>query len=156
MYKGKNLLSIAAFKNHYAIWFFQGGIMEENTALFTNAKEGKTQAMRQIRFKKDDTLDLQVISRYIDETIKQTKEGKKMKQNKPEVKAGSSPELQALIEKNENLKQAFTQLTPGRQKEYINYIIEAKKEDTRRARLEKIIPLITEGKGLNDKYNKRK
>lgn len=156
MYKGKNLISIAAFKEHYAMWFFQGGLLEENTALLSNAQEGKTQAMRQIRFEKGDILDLQIISSYIDETIKQAKEGKKMKQINPAVKAGSSPALMVLLEKDEYLKQAFTQLTPGRQKEYINYIAEAKKEETKSARLEKIYPLILEGKGLNDRYSSKK
>ncbi len=111
--------------------------------------------MRQIRFEKGDILDLQVISSYIDETIKQAKE-EKNEADKPGSKSGSSPAFMALMEKDENLKQPFTQLTPGRQKDYINYIAEAKKEETKSARLEKVYPLILEGKGLNDKYSSKK
>ena len=50
------------------------------------------------------------------------------------------------------MKAVFEKLTPGKQKEYIEYINSAKKEETKKDRLEKITPLILEGKGLNDKY----
>lgn len=155
MYEGKNLVSIAAFKNHYALWFFQGGLLRENTALLTNAQEGKTQAMRQIKFEKGDSVDIKVLSEYFEETIKLAKEGKTMKQISPTPES-SSKEIKDLIEKDDRFKEAFFKLSPGRQKEYNNYIAEAKREETKMARLKKIIPLIKEGKGLNDKYRTTK
>lgn len=42
----------------------------------------------------------------------------------------------------------------SRQKEFSLYIEEAKQEKTKHSRLEKIIPLIFKGVGLNDKYKK--
>ncbi len=51
-----------------------------------------------------------------------------------------------------SLKSAFEKLTPGKQKEYNLYIDEAKQEKTKISRIEKIKPLILEGKGLHDKY----
>ena len=50
------------------------------------------------------------------------------------------------------LKANFEKLTPGKQKEYIVFINEAKQEQTRLSRLEKIKPLILLSAGLNDKY----
>ena len=47
---------------------------------------------------------------------------------------------------------SFDSLTPFKQKEYSEHIGSAKQEKTRISRLEKSIPLIAEGKGLNDKY----
>jgi uncharacterized protein YdeI (YjbR/CyaY-like superfamily) len=52
------------------------------------------------------------------------------------------------------LKVAFEKLTPGKQKEYAEHIGSAKKEKTQVERLEKIKPMVLEGKGLNDKYKK--
>ena len=44
---GKNVVGMAAFKNHCALWFFNGALLKENTALLYNAQEGKTKALRQ-------------------------------------------------------------------------------------------------------------
>jgi uncharacterized protein YdeI (YjbR/CyaY-like superfamily) len=48
------------------------------------------------------------------------------------------------------LKTAFAALTPGRQRNYIFHISQPKQSKTREARVEKCMPLILRGKGLND------
>ena len=47
---------------------------------------------------------------------------------------------------------AFKALTPGRRREYADYVSEAKRAATRTKRIEKILPMIAAGTGLNDKY----
>jgi uncharacterized protein YdeI (YjbR/CyaY-like superfamily) len=54
--------------------------------------------------------------------------------------------------RNKQLDNTFYDLSKGKQKEFATYISEAKQEKTKLNRLTKIIPLILEGKGLNDKY----
>jgi len=56
------------------------------------------------------------------------------------------------LKKDKSLKANFEKLTPGKQKEYIVYINEAKQEATKLSRLGKIKPMILQGVGLNDKY----
>jgi len=151
MKNGKNLIGLGAFKNHYAIWLFQGGLLEQNTDLFMNAQEGKTHAMRQIKFDENIDFDLAVISKYIKETISLHKQGKTMSPP-PKKEISLAGDLQDKFKEYPELKQAFESLTPGRQREYSEYISQAKREDTRLSRLEKITPMIMAGKGLNDKY----
>jgi uncharacterized protein YdeI (YjbR/CyaY-like superfamily) len=65
----------------------------------------------------------------------------------------SQQEMIGVAKKNDTiLKTSFAKLTPGKQKEYIIYINEAKQEATKLKRLEKIKPMILQGIGLNDKY----
>ena len=45
-------------------------------------------------------------------------------------------------------------MTKGKQREYAEYIADAKREETKSKRLEKIIPMILANQGLNDKYRK--
>ena len=61
-------------------------------------------------------------------------------------------ELSVLFNSNSELKKALSALTPGKQREYAEYITEAKKDETKLKRIEKIIPMIKAGIGLNDKY----
>ena len=48
------------------------------------------------------------------------------------------------------LKKAFYALTPGRQRGYLLYFSSAKQSKTRESRIEKYMPKILKGKGLED------
>jgi uncharacterized protein YdeI (YjbR/CyaY-like superfamily) len=61
-------------------------------------------------------------------------------------------ELKHAFDKDPLIKDAFYNLTPFKQREYAEYVGEAKREETRRKRLEKCLPMIHAGKGLNDRY----
>lgn len=61
---GKNVVGIGAFKNHCALWFFNGALLKENTSMLVNAQEGKTKALRQIRFEKGEDLKPSVLLAY--------------------------------------------------------------------------------------------
>ncbi|QED36316.1 hypothetical protein FK178_00600 [Antarcticibacterium arcticum] len=147
----KNILGIAAFKSHYGIWFFNGGLHENNTRLLINAQEGKTHAMRQIKFDENTHPDMEEISKYIAESIEINKRGIKM-QPPPKKEITIPAELKQHLISGGNLEAAFNKLTPGKRREYCVYIDEAKREETRKNRVQKIIPLILSGMGLNDRY----
>lgn len=150
MVEGKNVASIGAFKNHFALWFFNGALLKENTALLHNAQNDKTNAMRQIRFEKGEEINPGKLEKYIQEAIQNQKEGKTVKPaSKPLV---VPDELKDKLKTDPELNETFQKLTKGKQREYADHISEAKRETTKQARLEKIIPLIKEGKGLYDKY----
>lgn len=150
---GKNVVGIGAFKNHCALWFFQGALLEKNTAMLTNAQEGKTKALRQIKFEREEELPLKDLKKYVQEAIKNQKAGKEIK---PET--GKEVEIPALLntafENDSDLKTAFFELSAGKQRDYSEYIEEARQDSTKLSRLEKITPMIKSGVGLNDKYKK--
>lgn len=148
---GKNVVGIAAFKNHCALWFFNGALLKENTALLHNAQEGKTKALRQIRFKKGDEIKPEILQKYVAEAIQNQREGKEIKPSK-DKKLVLPSELKGELEKDEDLKNSFYQLTKGKQREYADYITQAKREATKQTRLQKIKPMVMNGVGLHDKY----
>ncbi len=147
----KNVLGIAGFKRHYGIWFFNGGLHEKNTSLLHNAQEGKTHSMRQIKFDENSQPDMEEISKYIAESIEINKRGVKSKPhaNKEII---IPVELNQHIKAGSKLESAFNNLTPGKRREYCLYIEEAKRVETRINRVQKIIPMIQLGIGLNDRY----
>ncbi len=148
---GKNVLAIAGFKNHCCIWFFQGVFLKDPNKKLINAQKGKTKALRQWRFESFDEIDESIVLAYAIEAIANAKAGKEIKPEKSK-KIELPVELKEAFKKNAALKQNFDALTPYKQKEYKEHIGSAKQEKTRRNRLEKCIPIILEGKGLNDKY----
>jgi len=150
---GKNVVGLGAFKNHAGIWFFQGVFLDDAQNKLINAQEGKTKALRQWRFESNDIEDIVLVKSYILEAIENQKLGKgiKVERNKEFVLPNM---LVDLLKENSSLKNCFEKLSLSKQREYAEYISEAKRETTKVTRLEKIIPMIEAGKGLHDKYKK--
>jgi len=171
----KNILGIGAFKNHFCIWFHQGVFLKDEHELLYNAQEGKTKAMRQMRFISKEAINetavliyvkearqMRFISKeainetavliYVKEAIENHRLGRELKPNRNTAAVMVPKELKIVINKNLELKNKFNALSPSHQREYCNYITEAKREETKLRRIEKIVPMIIFGKGLNDKY----
>jgi len=148
---GKLVAGMAAFKNHYAIWFHQGVFLKDIKKKLINAQEGTTRGLRQWRFEKADSIDADLVFAYLQESIENSLAGKEIK---PQRKKGVEipPFLNAALQNNSEFKSAFEQLTPGKQREYAEYIAVAKREETKQSRLEKITPMVIAKQGLNDKY----
>ena len=147
----KNVVSLGGFKNHYALWFFNGALLKKNTSLLVNAQEGKTKALRQIKFTKEDVIDSSILKVYIEEAIELQKEGKSVPIQKNK-KLLIPTELTQYFQKNPEMETSFHNLTKGKQREYADYIREAKRSNTKDKRLEKIKPMIINQVGLYDKY----
>ncbi|MBP0904570.1 YdeI family protein [Mariniflexile gromovii] len=151
-YESKNVIGLGAFKHHFGIWFFNGVFLKDEKNLLESAQE-KTKGLRQMRFKSLHDIDKNSVLAYVKEAIENQKLGKEIKSSKTTKKDIVIPEeLQKHLKGHTALFDAFKLLTPSKQREYCEYISEAKRDDTKLSRLEKITPMIVQGVGLNDKY----
>lgn len=149
-HNNKNVAGIGAFKSHCGIWFFQGALLKDLHKVLQNAQEGKTKAMRQWRFTHDSTIDTELIHLYIQEAIENEKKGLKIKPiKKPLI---IETELNKLLIDNKLLAKSFGELTLTKKREFSDYISEAKRDETKTKRIEKIIPMILNSIGLHDNY----
>ncbi len=151
--KGKHIVGMSAFKSYVGLWFLQGALLKDSKKMLINAQEGKTKALLQLRFTSDDKIDFNVIKGYIAEATQNQKAGKEIKPDKKKLLIIPA-ELKTVFNTDSELKANFEELTPFKQREYAEYISEAKREETKRKRLEKIIPMIKRNIGLSDKYGK--
>ncbi len=148
----KNLFGLMAFKNFVGLWFHQGALLEDKEGLLINAQEGVTKAMRQMRFTSLKEVKVNVIKKYIDESIANQKAGKEIKPERKSKKLEIDPLLNEAFKADKKLKSAFGKLTPSCQREYAEYINAAKRASTKERRLDKIKGMILDGKGLHNKY----
>ncbi|NML68532.1 hypothetical protein HHL23_01770 [Chryseobacterium sp. RP-3-3] len=147
---GRNIVLIHGFKEYCALLFFKGALLNDTENILIQQSEN-VQAARQIRFTvlKEITYLQKVIPTYVYEAIEVEKSGIKVPMKK--TKEFDMPEeFQNKLDKNSELKEAFEALTPGRQRAYLLHFSSAKQSKTREARIEKYIPQILTGKGLND------
>lgn len=149
-YNNKNIVGLGGFKSYFGIWFYNGVFLKDEKKLLINANEENTKSLRQMRFNSANDINEKIILSYINEAITIEDKGLAIPKEKKET---IIPEiLQIELDKNSELFTKFNTFTPYKQREFIEHITSAKQEKTQIARLEKIIPMILEGKGLNDKY----
>jgi uncharacterized protein YdeI (YjbR/CyaY-like superfamily) len=151
-YEGKNVLGMAGFKHHCAIWFHNGAFLQDAENKLLNAQAGRTRGLRQWRFEQGDKLPAALVKSYAQEAIENERAGKAIKPQQSKLAIPS--ELAAALNKSRALAQAFAKLSPGKQREFASHIGSAKQAATRLLRLEKSKPLILSGAGLNDKYKR--
>lgn len=83
---GKNVIGLGAFKNHFCLWFFNGVLLSDTHKLLHNAQEGKTKALRQLRFTNKNEINKAIILEYIKEAITNQELGKEVKPTKTKPK----------------------------------------------------------------------
>lgn len=147
---GKNVVLLIPFKERCALMLFKGALLKDTHNILHQPSEN-TQGMRQINFTNlTQIIDLAlVLKSYLSQAVAVEKSGLKV-----DFKSTSDftipEELQTKLDELPDLKAAFDALTPGRQRAYILYFAGAKQVKTRELRIEKCIPQILSGKGLND------
>ncbi|MEI6131237.1 MAG: YdeI/OmpD-associated family protein [Bacillota bacterium] len=149
-FKAGNVVIIHGFKEYCAILFVKGALLKDPKGLLIQQTE-KVQAGRQVRFTGvNEIAKLEVdLRKYINEAIGNEKAGLKV-EFKKSTEYTVPEELQIKFDEMPELKTAFEALTPGRQRAYIFHFSEPKQSKTRESRVEKALPQILKGKGLND------
>jgi uncharacterized protein YdeI (YjbR/CyaY-like superfamily) len=148
--QGKNVVLIHGFKDYCALLFHKGALLKDPKGILIQQTEN-VQSARQMRFTGINQIKQQkaIIKDYIKEAVAIQRSGKKV--TLKETKDFSFPEELAIkLKEDKDLHNAFYALTPGRQRAYLFYFGQAKQSQTRVSRIEKYIPKILDGKGIDD------
>jgi len=149
-FEESNIVLIHGFKEYCAILFVKGVLLPDPKGILIQQTEN-VQAGRQVRFTsvKEIVKMKATLKTYIHAAIEVEKAGLKV----PLKKASEykiPEEFQQKLDEDANLKKAFKALTPGRQKAYLFHFSQPKLSKTRETRVEKYIPQILDGKGIDD------
>ena len=149
-YNGANVVLIHGFKEYCAVLFVKGSLLRDTHGILIQ-QTANVQAGRQIRFTNVQEIVAQEdnLKAYIHEAIEIEKSGLEV-EFKKSAEFAVPEELQDKFAETPELKAAFESLTPGRQRAYLLHFSEPKQSKTREARIEKYMPQILKGKGLND------
>lgn len=150
-HEGANIVSVVSFKSYFGLWFFQGALLDDAEGVLINAQAGNTRAQRQWRMRDVSDIRPAIIRRYLDEAVKLADTGATIAQARNRALV-IPDELQQALDENASSKKQFDALRPGQKREYANHVADAKRAETRRRRVEKILPMIARGIGLNDRY----
>jgi uncharacterized protein YdeI (YjbR/CyaY-like superfamily) len=148
--ENKNIVLIHDFKKYCAVLFFKGSLLKDPKKILIQQTKN-VQAARQVRFTsvKEVTKYEKTLKSYIKEAVAIEKSGAKVSLKKT-TQFEMPEEFRKKLDKSAALKKAFFALTPGRQRGYLLHFSSAKQAKTRDDRVERFIPQILKGKGLED------
>lgn len=149
LFEGKNVAIIQPFKEHCSLMFFKGALLEDTHGLLRSQGENTQSAMR-LEFTSESQITKAVVKAHVKQAIAVEKAGLTV-DFKAKRELALPEELTQILRKDRKLAKAFHALTPGRQRAYVLHFTGAKQSQTRIARIEKCIPKILAGMGMNDR-----
>ena len=154
-YKGI-LCSMAAFKQHCSVGFWKASLLKDPDKVLTATGAEAMGHLGKITSLKDLPSD-SILIKYIREAAKLNDEGVKVVKAKPAApKPARVPaDLAAALKKNRKAAEGFSTFPPSHKREYIEWITEAKRPETREKRIATTVEWIAQGRGRNWKYEKK-
>ena len=155
-YKGSMMCSMASFKQHMAFGFWKASIMKDPDKILETKDREAMGHLGRITNLKDLPAD-KVMIKYIKEAVRLNDEGINLK---PKAKPKDKKELEVPdyftkeLKKNKKALKTFDDFRYSHKKEYVEWITQAKTEETRSKRMKTAIEWLAEGKARNWKYEK--
>lgn len=149
-YKGKILCGMAAFKEHVSLGFWQGRqiVAAQDRSDDAMGQFGRITKRAELPGKREMAGYVKQAMALIDSGA--TRPAKKAAAPKPE--AAVPDDLAAALRRNAKARATFEAFAPSYRRDYIEWITEAKREDTRQRRVEQTVEWLAEGKPRNWKY----
>jgi uncharacterized protein YdeI (YjbR/CyaY-like superfamily) len=149
MYKNKILCGMAAFKQHATFGFWQreaatGAAEKEYDAM---GQFGRITSLKELPGKREFA---EMVKRAMEHIDSGAKAPPKLKHPKPPLEVPDY--LMAALKKSKKALTTFEGFSPSNKREYVEWITEAKGEDTRARRLAQAVEWMAEGKVRNWKY----
>ncbi len=146
MLDGRILAGMSAFKAHcgFGLWHSEGEKNTEGMGQF-----GRITAVADLPPKTE-------LKKRIQQSAQALRSGgpSRMADKKPRPQLEAPPDLQTALSRHAAARKTFEAFPPGKQRDYIEWIVEAKREDTRSKRLAQTMEWLAEGKSRNWKYEK--
>lgn len=154
-YKGSVLCAMAAFKEHCSFMFWKAKLMKDPEKILQITEREAMGNFGNIKSLKDLPSD-KILIAYIKEAARLNEENIKLPARKkaPVAELKMPADFAAALKKNKKANTVFENFPPGKRKEYIQWITEAKTEDTKNKRIETAVEWIAEGKSRNWKYER--
>jgi uncharacterized protein YdeI (YjbR/CyaY-like superfamily) len=156
IYKEKTLFSMASFKQHCACGFRLASLMKDPQGLLQTDDKTAMGSLGRITAIKDLPED-KILAQYIKESVQLTDQGAKPPKavtNTASTATTVPDYFMAALKKNKKALATFEQFPPSHRKEYIEWITEAKREETRDKRMATALEWLAEGKARHWKYGK--
>ncbi len=147
------MIGMNAFKKFVGVWFHKGALLKDTHGIFEVTGKEDEKGMRAYKIHEDEKINEKAFVDLVKQAIKVNEAGTKLHQSKPARKALQiPPELEMVLKKDDQAWHHWEGFSYSHRKEYVEWVTDAKKEETRKRRIAQALEMIREGQHKDDKY----
>ena len=143
------LTGFGAFKEHVSFAFFKGALLKDPRKLLEDGS-GSNAHNRTLKFRTVADVDEKALIGFVKQSVKLNESGVRGEVRRAEIPMPA--DLKAALAKDAKARAAFEKFTPGYRREYLEWVVGAKRPETRAQRIETTVKQSREGKSLHWKY----
>ena len=150
-WRGKILCGMAAFKQHMTLWFREG------RAIVDGDKSGEAMGQFGRITRKADLPGKRELAGYVKQAMARVEDAASQPPKKkpaPKAELPVPEDLTAALRRNAKARATFKGFAPGYRRDYVEWIVEAKREDTRQRRIAQAVEWLAVGETRKWKYMK--
>ncbi|HRH69736.1 MAG: YdeI/OmpD-associated family protein [Flavobacteriales bacterium] len=147
------MLGMAGFKTCVSVWFHKGSLIKDTHGVFEKLEKGEDKGNRVYKLHEGDKIDEKAFVDLLKQAIKVNQSGAKLSDARPTKKTLTvPPDLEGCLKKDEEAWMHWEKFNYTHKKEYVEWITDAKQDETRKRRIAQALEMIRDGMGKEDKY----
>ncbi|HPF90285.1 MAG: YdeI/OmpD-associated family protein [Flavobacteriales bacterium] len=147
------MLSLHAFKTCVSVWFHKGALLKDSHGLFKLTEKDEERGIRKFKLSEGEVINEKAFVDLVKQAVKLNQAGTKLGDAKPARKAlVVPPELESCLKKDEEAWEHWEKFNYTHKREYVEWIDDAKQDETRKRRIAQALEMIREGVGKEDKH----
>ncbi|MBL0128611.1 MAG: YdeI/OmpD-associated family protein [Flavobacteriales bacterium] len=147
------MIGLHGFKTFVSVWFHKGALLKDTHKVFDKPEKDEDKGIRKIKLEEGDAINEKAILDLVKQAVKVNQSGAKLTDAKPDRKALVVPEeLEAVLKHDKESWEQWEKFSYSHKKEYVEWIIDAKTEETRKRRIAQALEKIREGVCKEDKH----
>ncbi len=147
------MIGMHAFKTCVSVWFHKGALLKDVHGLFKPSEKDEDRVIRKYKLEEGGTINEKAFSDLVKQAVKLNETGVKLGDAKPARKTLEVPtDLEGCLKKDETTWSHWENFSYSHKKEYVEWITDAKKDETRKRRIAQALEMIREGVGKEEKH----
>jgi len=150
---GGPMVSMHAFKTCVSIWFHKGALLKDPHGLFKLSEKDDERAVRKYKVSEGEAINEKAFSDLVKQAVKLNETGSKVAEPRSGKKEIALPaEMETCLKRDEETWEHWERFSPSHKREYVEWINEAKQDETRKRRIAQALEMIREDVGKEDKH----
>lgn len=147
------MIGLHGFKTFVSVWFHKGALLKDTHKLFDKPEKDEDKGIRKIKLEEGEAIDEKAFVDLVKQAVKVNQSGAKLGDAKPARKALVVPaDLESVLKKDEEAWSNWEKFSYSHKKEYVEWVVDAKQEETRKRRIAQALEMIREGVAKEDKH----
>jgi hypothetical protein len=147
------MIGLHGFKSFVSVWFHKGALLKDSHKLFDKPEKDEDKGIRKIKLHEGDAINEKAFVDLVKQAVNVNQSGAKLGDAKPARKALVVPsDLESCLKKDDQAWEHWEKFNYTHKKEYVEWITDAKQDETRKRRIAQALEMIREGVGKEDKH----